>query len=355
MGTTLEESCAAANDCWRMAEYMEGFLVDIDERFPILRRYGLWKTIEREGQATANQFLQDSVSFAERSQQFLMREILHQTTIGSDLFSLAWETDWTDNQVVRRLIGMIDEFLSDIQVYLANEFLYRKALITTSKAVTNLYVRCLVSKADAVTRRRRRREWLPGDTQPFQSHHRALRRISDDISLLRQYFMRQTENTMKRIVLDDMYILELVRECLGAEDVDSVEAFIVVVHKHTGADLLVTRFFVGDLWMLMNEEKPRRSHVRHAIQTLQPDLQMVTTGMKEIGQREEKKDDLSFISLDDMLRVLYEDRVAQGVLPACWSCLPKVEAIDEMIAIKPIRSITRKVAELTRKKKLGKC
>jgi hypothetical protein len=47
-----------------------------------------------------------------------------------------------------------------------------------------------------------------------------------------------------------------------------------------------------------------------------------------------------------MLKVMYEDRLAQGVLPACWTCLPKVEAEADDIVVKQIRSITRKMAEL---------
>jgi len=49
------------------------------------------------------------------------------------------------------------------------------------------------------------------------------------------------------------------------------------------------------------------------------------------------------------LQGIYEDRIAQGILPICWACLPKTEAnnigSDQMVTQK-IRSFTRQVIEL---------
>jgi hypothetical protein len=44
--------------------------------------------------------------------------------------------------------------------------------------------------------------------------------------------------------------------------------------------------------------------------------------------------------------VLYEDRVAQGILPACWACLPKVETEGDAIVAEQIRNLTRKMVEM---------
>lgn len=336
--TNLQDTCSFANDCFRMSERLELFMQPFQKG----------AAIQAEGQATMDLFAQDAVAAAERTQLFIMREI-QQTTIPSDFFSKSWEVDWTSNEIAERTIQIFETHLLRIQRFLMNDFLYHKAIIMAARAVTCFYIRCLVTKADSVSRRRRNRErfHLPGEKQPFKSYSRALRRLSDDIRLMMDYFRQKVNGTtIYRIIANDMYILELIRECLSSTDTDSLESFIVVIHKRTGADLLVTRFFVGDVWMLMNQTKPKRSVIRETMDTLQPDLQMVTSGLKEIGVKTDCE--VTFVRLDDMLKVMYEDRVAQGILPACWACLPKIEGLegDETVVIQPIRKMTRKVVEL---------
>uniref|UniRef100_A0A7S2V8D2 Uncharacterized protein n=1 Tax=Entomoneis paludosa TaxID=265537 RepID=A0A7S2V8D2_9STRA len=182
----------------------------------------------------------------------------------------------------------------------------------------------------------------------------------------------------------------------------------------TGADPLVTRYFVGDLWalvtstesqqqqrLIMNsnqgqqrqerQDRPlsfRSSHeyLRGVMQGLEPDLEMVSKGIKaqQQEQRDEEEKQLfalvssqqqasfddsknknkralkptktqedlhqsSFLRIDEMLKGIYEDRIAQGILPICWACLPKTEAnnigSNEMVSAN-IRSLTRQVIEL---------
>ena len=79
---------------------------------------------------------------------------------------------------------------------------------------------------------------------------------------------------------------------------------------------------------------------------LKPDLQMVTTRMQEVVTTQEEKN-LSFVRMDCMLKALYEDRIAQNILPACWGCLPKVEASEgNDVVVEQIRTFTRNVVEM---------
>jgi hypothetical protein len=343
--STLADCCAAANDFRRMSDSMERFAASALTMFPCLPNESLEALQQRAGDLVTV-FSQDAVFAAERTQLFMMREV-NATSIGTDYFSSAWEDDWTNNEVTLQLSDIFDEYMRRIQKWLGNDYLYHKALVIAANAMICFYIRCLINKADSVTRRRRNRErfHLPGETLPFNNHQRALRRLADDIGIMKEVFVEKAGSnvTSRRIIHDDIYILELICECLGATDIDSVESFIVVIHKQTGADALVTRYFVGDLWMLMLH-RHARSFIRQTLLALKEDLQMVS---KEMEEREPRKDEeLSFVRLDAMLKVMYEDRLAQGVLPACWTCLPKVETEADDIVVKQIRSITRKMAEL---------
>jgi hypothetical protein len=354
--TTLEDTCAAANDFARMSVSMERFLNDAQLMLPSVKANDdLLERLGQDGTKLVTLFSLDAVMASERTQVFIMRAV-QRTSIASDYFSPNWECEWTQNEVTEQMVGIFDEYLSRMERYFGNAYLYSKALVVAAKAMTCFYVRCLIDKADSVTRRRRNREriGLPGEQQPFQSQSRALRRISDDIKTMQALFRERSAGnaTLVRIIANEMHVLELIHECLDTDDAPSLESFIVVIHKRTGADPLVTRYFVGDLWMLTAHKRGRK-YIQKAVEQLQPDLKMVTSGMKE--QRKHCENEVSFARLDEMLKTLYEDRVAQGLLPACWACLPKVETEGDKVVARRIRDFTRKVAELQLRKKPTPC
>lgn len=348
--TTLFDTCAAANDFLRMSELMEAFLEDLFSKFTFLSTVNddenqLVLKLRDAGNGLVTLFSQDAVMAAERSQVFIMREI-QTTSIATDFFSSDWEEEWTQNEVAMKMIEFFEDYLTRIKRYLISRYLYQKAVITAQKAMVCFYVRCLVKLAESLTRRWKHQERLRlhiRERKSFRSHDRALRRMADDVTLMKECFRERAEGnpTMLRIMSDDMAILELILECLRATDSESLESFIVVMHKRTGADPLVTRFFVGDMWTLTTD-KHGRSLINSTLENLYPDLQMVTIQMKEMTAVEEE--DLTFVRLDYMLKALYEDRVAQGILPACWVCLPKDE--DNEVVIKQIRSFTRNLVEM---------
>ena len=179
-----------------------------------------------------------------------------------------------------------------------------------------------------------------------------------------------------------MSILETIHECLQTTLIDennnnnnvgtmdgcteslsssssSLESFIVVLHKRTGANTMVTRFFMSDLWLLSNSQMNQRGIIRKTVDNLKNDLQLVTTNMMMISDQQQStttagtrcnyqtrnvlsplrqrpirnaNDTMTAIlvvvpKLDEMLRNLYEDRMAQGILPLCWTtCLPSTSS-----------------------------
>jgi hypothetical protein len=332
------------------------------------------------------------------------------------LFSYQWEVECTNNEIITGLLEDVCDrgYWSRIRRYLDADFLRNKALVALCRAVVCYYVRCLVERADSAARgrhhhqnhqalRRRAKEVLGMSRHPRGrqggGHHggmggggaggflhtgRALRRMKDDIAIIKQYFVGKASGnpTLTRILSNEVYILELIHECLEAasdlgeaeDDRDGgsgepnnnnknasdhlfLDSFIVVIHKRTGGDALVTRHFVGDLfWLVNHQERPLQLTV------LQQDLHLVTMRMEEVkekaganGPKKGSKNaaELSLVSVDQMLRAMYEDRIVQGMLPLCWTCLPKAEAEDggmELVSAK-IREITRGVADLRMKRK----
>lgn len=345
--TTLEDSCAAANDFWRISEMMEGFSDHLMQTYPFLANAeDEWPaaSVRRLAADLVRQFSLDAVHAAERVHVFGMRS-MNQSKIPTDLFSPSWEHDWTHNEVMSAMVETLEDYLADCRVYLATEFLYHKAVVVCSRAAVCCYIRCLIEKADTVTRRRRHRERPKG--KPFGSRKRALIRMQDDIHMLREFFCDKAvgSGALKRIVMGEISVLELIHECLGVTDSASLETFIVVIHKRTGADSLVTRYFVGDLWLLVAKKSGQRQ-VDLALATLEPDLQMVSNGMKERSPKE-RSAEVSFVCLGDMLRAMYEDRIAQDVLPICWPFLPKIEQAEgTKIVTEKVRVLTRNIAEL---------
>lgn len=356
--TTLKDACAAANDFFRMSEQMELFLSDLIQKYmPIVRsntsRDGASSTsmlLQQLGDAVVSQFSQDAVFAAERTQIFIVRTLQQETSISFDLFSKSWEDDWTHNEVVANLIKIFDKYLIQINQYLANNYLYHKTLIISARAMVCFYIRCLVQKADAVGRHKHQLNILGKPEQPFRSPKRVLIRMRDDIGMMSDYFEEKGKESLAlvRMVRNEVGQLEVIHECLGATDSASLESFIVVIHKRTGADSLVTRHFVGDLMVLMARHfLKEKGSMKQTFEQLQPDLQMVTTRMKE-HQPKKSDPDISFVQLDEMLKALYEERIVQGLMPVCWTCLPKefVQDSDDSIVARRIRRITRNVAEL---------
>lgn len=284
-------ACATANDFWLLAD-----------------------RLEEEAAVTACS--RTAVQAAERAGSLTMRQ-LYRSPWYTEWFRTSWEDSYTDNQVCKEILSMVDEHWNRVQVFLSTDFLRHKALVASVRGLMCCFVRRLVETA---SERRRRFE------------DRALRRMRDDIALIQGYFKDLGGD--ERIMTRELRILDLVFECMSAPDLESLEQFVVVLHKHTGSDTLVTRCFVGDLWSLMHHEE--RLEVRNTINQLEDDLMMVS--------RHSRVEDTS---MSELLRSMYEDRLAHEMLPVCYNCIPKDED-DQIVGLK-IRKATRAISEMTRK------
>ena len=306
------------------------------------------------------------------------------------LFSYAWEVEYTNNEVCRQMIQQcLHPFLTKCQQYFVGRhgdndvgdvseefsgtqrYLFHKVLIHTVRATVCWYVRCLIqTKADPVVAALRD----PDPTEPhyyFEHPPRALRRMYDDIRILRKYFQSFCRDhvTLQRIVTDECATLELLHEsllCCHNEHLlqqqqqrqqptqvssttttpSSLESFIVVLHKRcTKGNALLTRYLVGDLYLIMSPPPPSSSRprprfrfslppskerivattIQPALQQLQPDLLRVTSHLKHEQESRLSRTDCtaatsssSFLQVHGMLQSVYEERISQGIVP--WMC-----------------------------------
>lgn len=331
---TLEETCAAANDFLRMSERMEKLVAKLTDQFSVSNKCK--SPFATLGDELVHELSRLAVHATERTLVFLLRKIQHETSIPQMIFSAAWEEDLIRNEVVKELTQKIDDYLSTVKLFLSDVILYNKAVWMAANACICFYVRSLIQKAEACRRRR---------DKPFISTKRALFRMSDDIAIISDYLESHPE--LSRRIRPELDTLHLIRESLGASDISALEGFIIVLHKRTGSDSLVTRQFVTDLQWLVGQVQTGKEAFDH----VKPDLQMVTERVQEQQkQRAIHKNTAQLVRLDDMLRALYEDRLVQGLLPVCWMCLPipaevSGEPVEQNVA-RRFRQITRSVAQL---------
>jgi hypothetical protein len=164
----------------------------------------------------------------------------------------------------------------------------------------------------------------------------------------------------------EMWILEVIHEylvqqeqmnllkCTGTDNLNSnrtdsfatvIESLIVVLHKHTGGNATVTRYFVSDLWLISDAPLAQLEIIQQTLNKLQPDLRLVSSHLsllphKQLAEMHEIKHDrqrsilhshhsphqtlqdasvmyLMTGQLEEMLKAVYNERSRHGIGPLC--------------------------------------
>lgn len=171
----------------------------------------------------------------------------------------------------------------------------------------------------------------------FMSASRAICRMTYDIEVLRDYFrcvVSKESDALSRVVSDELSVLAIILECMwlavDQTGADSLEEFIVVVHKRTGADSEVTKQFLSDIWLLI---APADKHhvIDETVKMMQSELQMVSSRMQESdaasawkAKNNSSNNIASSLRLDEMLKTMYDDRNAQMQASICGNILRDV-------------------------------
>jgi hypothetical protein len=333
------DSCIArSNDYWRMAKKTDRMIHDLSkERYPHLN----WNStkskmrkrkkkmepewdrstnlVEQKASNLVDLFTSDAIQASQRTAIYIIKAI-QQSDIPREFFSRHWE-ELTNNEVAKYTVRVYGDYLSDIKQTLESEYLYQKIVCTLIRCTVCFYIKCFILKAERVRRYGRRRNSNRIRTDLFLSPNRAILRMTHDIEVFQKFFLRISEGstTLERIATNECSVLNvLFLECMayaaGQSGADSLEEFIIVVHKRTGADSDVTRCFLSDIFILMSCKNDHHS-VEGTIRKMKEDLDMIKESIEEEQIKtlsiQSTKDDSSYFRLDEMLKSIYEDRILQ--------------------------------------------
>jgi hypothetical protein len=211
-----------------------------------------------------------------------------------------------------------------------------------------------IQKADQV--RRAKRKLGPSkkaavEQYQFMSTNRAICRMSYDIETLRDYFYNVAKESppLARVVANELSVLTVFLECMwlavGQKTGDSLEEFVIVVHKRTGADLNVTEHFLSDVWLLMAPSDEQHVIV-NAARLVTAELDMISKRMHEKdaaspckpsfgdsnsnnNSNSNSKDPMVGLRLQDMLQNMYQDRILQEKASVCGNLISNVRDLRE--------------------------
>jgi hypothetical protein len=342
--TTLEASCAAANEFFRMSELMEAVMADLVKTYPFLENPEedcQAAMLLRECFELVGIFAQDSVYAAERTHVFILQAV-NSSSIRSEFFSEEWEDDWTSNEVAVATVKLFDRDLFDIQRFLCDAFLYHKAVVGAAKALVCFYVHCLIEKAQYVRCQRKPRNRIVRhrDQQAFRDHERALQRMHGDIIVLRDFILDRVkgQNASEWIVANEFSFLDLIHEWLQSTDLALRESLTILIHERI-MDASVTRQFIRDLWHL-SQKQDGKEVIYRAIASLEPG------GPKE--RLDVSKSEMSFVSLAEMMRGIYKGSIVSRLVPISRGLIPTIHTGGRKLIVKQIRTV-RSVFELHKK------
>jgi hypothetical protein len=338
---TLEASCAAANDFFRMSELMEAVMADLIKTYPFLDKPEedfRAAMLLRECSELVGIFTQDAVYAAERTHVFILQAV-NSSSIRSDFFSEEWEDDWTSNEVAVAMAKLFDRDLVYIQRFLCDTFLYDKAVVGAAKALVCFYVHCLIEKAHYVRCQRKLRNRIVRHRgqQAFRDHERALQRMHGDITVLRDFILDKVkgQNAPGGIITNEFSFVELIHEWLRSEDLVSRKSLTIAIHKRI-MDASVTRHFIGDLWQLSKKQDGKEVICR-ALASLEP------SGRKELP--DVSNSEISFVSLAGMMRGVYKGGMVSRLVPMTRGFIPSIHIVGRKLIVKQIRTM-RSVFEL---------
>ena len=340
--TSFELCCATANDYFRMMTRIEDLMSILEFKYPFLEWNALdgdtkTEVIRREASDLATLFVSDAVYAAQTSHQFVMKS-LRESSVSAEFFSRDWEDRFVHNEVMWTMIRIFEEYNNDLQNFLSNDFLFHKVVVALVRASVSYYVQLLIRKSNNVRHRPNKKYAFSTSEEerrknlPFACPARALCRMMYDIRILQDYFLKIDKDSQPftRVVANELNSLTIIHEFLGLAvghtGLDSLEEFMVVIHKRSGANADVTRHFLNDLWFLAAPQEEKDSiSVTFAI--MKPELDLVSARMKETmkkpkpGNQREGKD--ATPHLEQMLREYYEDRILQEKVSGCGAILKR--------------------------------
>lgn len=328
----IETCIARANDYWIMGEKTDSMMQNIagkHYRHLTLKakrlgsELGEWDIaahlVEQEASKLIDRMDSDATEAVNRAAVYMIKAI-QQLDIPKELFSRHWEENLTNNEVAKYIVGVYANYLSDMKRAFVSDCLYHKVLVTLARCTICFYLKSFIYKASRV---RRSNSWYDNRKERkeyFRNPRRALMRMTHDIEIFQDFFLTLAKGSaaVTKIMANEFSLFRsLFLECssfaVGENSPDFLQDFIVVLHKRTGADSTITRYFLSDVFILMGEKK-RNYFVRDSIDKMKDDLDKIKESIddeKGDDKQAAKGTERAFFELDEMLKVAYMERMLQ--------------------------------------------
>jgi len=140
-----------------------------------------WLLLQEEQNKLSNIYLSDAVYALEMIHTLVFSPI--NSLLPKKLFSVEWEIYLMNNEVAHSLVNTLDDYLRDIEVYLDNEFLFKKLIDLLITKTVVFYLSQLLRKA-------KQQSVIPTRKKVFENTKRACNRFSDDIEIFKKFFVR---------------------------------------------------------------------------------------------------------------------------------------------------------------------
>lgn len=139
--------------------------------------------------------------------------------------------------------------------FLCDQFLVQKFLVALTKAVPIFYLKSLLQKSEEHKTTKKSRNSF------FRNVPLALKRMKDDIAIMKQFFYERDMPTLRRICDREfevlVTILELAQSCHAGSE-SSLRDFTIILYKQL-KDFDLTRFVIGDLWHIIRPKLEKRA------------------------------------------------------------------------------------------------
>lgn len=268
--TTFETCVAAANDfiaCSDKAEQIFGSILFESDKYNGVNDHdgdettaAIKASLEQSLDRLLSQYGSDAQFAVECFCMFVFQPI--DEAISDKLFREAWLTMETDNRLAVILIKTVDDFMSDLKLYLG-DFLISKALKEFVDCTVILYTTNLV----------RRSASYQSAGKPYWSNTRqALDRIEGDISVMETYYEKLSIKypSIKGYLKSKFEILHSILFLLGvasghitdASEIKGrmrVKRHLLILQKNIKNTTLL-RFLIGDLWHLINPKSEQKAY-----------------------------------------------------------------------------------------------
>lgn len=314
---SFEGCIAAANSFMWMVEKVEGFMELVATKYPHLS----WSDTDpvtwmpcQEAKELSSQFSQDAVLAASAEAVCFIMDEVHDAGLSSLLFTPQWEEELVHNEVSVSMTKILERRISVTSNWLEQDFLFHKFVGALVRATICFYMEGIVHKAERLrSARRTLGKKAARKKVAFRNPRKACGRLSDDIAVLQDYFEDIAEKSiaLARVISKEFSFLSLLVECMlqaGKSECAVVEIaeFVYAMHKETGANFEVTKFFMSDVWLLMGP-KGEHHRVEASIDQMHEELRVFT--VEDLETVAMANVDMNGFKLHEVMFSLYHDRI----------------------------------------------